>query len=316
MHITVPSRSLMPFLVSGAISYKEARQLIVKSRRSELLLAGLWVPGRFAGVIRRQRVRVEDVLRSQGALGSSERLRGVLTYTPRDWRRRTYILAQTEKQSIFIKMGVDVVAEDLSEKQRLALLAAGFVAELPFITWVAGDRRVNLYSHLDCWRYHKSRLTGAEAAAFSKALNPGGTREARTLSYVLSTSGSSQDREGIMVLPEVRALLQSAGGHLVALGRVHGDLMSPNLLRRSDGVGPVHVLDWETVSEAAPLLLDLIGSRPWHEVVELADNARRAGWKAWDALPRHEADAVVFMLLSAQRPFAPARSWLSGLKRR
>ena len=166
-----------------------------------------------------------------------------------------------------------------------------------------GQRRPDLGA--DVYRYipravmTKRRLTLAQTRRFGEALNPAGSGQTVALRDFLTG-----DAQALMAgLPEW--LAEWLPVYPVALGRIHGDLLSPNLLQAAGGVGPIAVLDWESAHEAGPLILDRIGGLDWAQVTVMAEAARKGG-----VAKPEEAEALAFMLLSAARGFRPARDWL------
>jgi hypothetical protein len=284
-----------PLAVGGAFAFGDARQLIAKSPRSALLLQALWGPARLMGALRRDRAGMERLLQHWGALGRGERLEGVLLFRPRDARGRVYLIGRGEEKSVFAKIGADVGVEALAAPQVLGLEAAGFAPQLPFARHRHQDLWVNLYRYIPQAEMTKRRLTLAQTGLFGAALNPAGSGQTVALREYLG--------------PEALALIAGLPGWLaaypVALGRIHGDLMSPNLLQAPSGTGPIAVLDWESAQEAGPLILDRIGGLDWAQVVVMAQAACRGDDRKPD-----EAEALAFMALSAARGFRPAREWL------
>lgn len=96
--------------------------------------------------------------------------------------------------------------------------------------------------------------------------------------------------------------------HPIELGRIHADLMSPNLLRATNGTGSIAVLDWESYEDAGPLVIDKIGGLAWQQVVDMAQTTYEA-----PVLRRNNTDALAFMFIAAGRGFKPALDWLYRL---
>ncbi len=288
----------LPLRAAGRIAYADALQLVAKSRRSAMMLRALWGPAVLMGWLRGDLARAEQLLRHWGGVSPHQRLDGVLLYRPRDARGRVYLIGVGREGAVFAKIGRDIGAETLAAPNVAALKAAGFAPHLPFARHRADGFCANLYRYIPQREMVKSRLSLEQTHRFGAALNPAQGEEMTLGRYLARLS---PPRPVLAGLPEWLA------EHPLRLGRIHGDLMSPNLLQAPSGAGPIVVLDWESLEEAAPLLIDRIGGLDWAQVQQMAGRARNA--------PRPDpntAEALAFMVIAAARGFGPARDWLAG----
>jgi len=296
----------LPLRCEGAISLRDGWALGVKSPRSALLFLVVWAAARLTGLWGRNLVVMTEVLRGWDVLGVAETVHGFLVFTPPDPRGRSYVVVHTETCSLFAKVGTDVPNETISDDLAERLEAEGFQAYLPLAHRTDGTGRANIYTYLRSEHYNKFRFSAAQAKQFSEALNQGTAAKHEALKTVLERTPRHPRAADVFHRPEVVALCSKLAQVPVAMGRCHGDLMSPNMLCRKDGRLPVIILDWESHESTAPLVLDRIGGRDWADVVQQANDA--LGLSTPSA-----AEALIFMVIAGSRGFRPALDWLNQI---
>lgn len=299
----------MPVRCEGEISLRDGWALGVKSPRSALLFLVVWAAARLTGLWGRNLAVMTEVLRGWDVMGGAGTARGFLVFTPPDPRGRSYVVVHTKTGSLFAKVGADVPNETLSDDLAERLRAEGFQAYLPLAHRVYGTDRANIYPYLRSEHYNKLRFSAAKAEQFSAALNEGTATSHEPLKTVLERTPRHPLAADVFQRPAVDALCAKLAQVPVAMGRCHGDLMSPNMLGRKDGRLPIIILDWESHESDAPLVLDRIGGQDWANVVQQANDA--LGLSTSDA-----AEALIFMVIAGSRGFRPALTWLDQISDR
>jgi hypothetical protein len=303
------SQKDLPLRCEGAVSVRDGWALCVKSHRSALFFLFLWAPARLVGLWGQNLRIMTDVLRVWDLLAETETVIGVLIFTPRDLRGRSYSIIHTDAGSLFVKTGSDVVNEIACDDLEKRLEAHGFKAYFPIYNRIEGQTKINFYPYLRPEYYNRIRFSAAQARRFSTALNDDMEIRYKTLRTVLEANPRHARARDIFRLPNVNAICAKLAQVPVAIGRSHGDLMSPNMLCRKDGRLPIIILDWESYEPNAPLVLDLVGAQDWAEVVRQANDSL-------ELAASEAAEALIFMVIAGSRGFSPALNWLSQISDR
>lgn len=311
-HLPIPGQKL-PILAIGNIRLRDGWQLVVKSPRSAILYLALWWPSRIYGWWSGDIDLLNETLKRWGVLHPTASVKGFFAYRTRDARKRVYMIIRTDVDDLFAKVGRDISEEMLPSRVKKNLDLAGFLPQLPILRCNEAGTWMNLYHYISASRQIKTRLSDAESREFVAALNPEGAISERSLDSFLFNAGTSARIRAALGRTVVQALIERIGAYSVAIGRVHGDLMSANIMRPRKGKRPIAILDWESFHQESPLLLDFIGSREWAEVERCANKALSVVLKGTIPSKSEMLDALAFMLIAAAKDFSPAIDWLERL---
>ncbi|WP_460587601.1 phosphotransferase family protein [Haliea atlantica] len=288
----------------------EGWALCVKSIRSAILFSVFYPISRFSAAFRSDIDSILILLRRLGVLETKEVVTGFMAYTPRDKRRRSYVIIHCSTRSFFAKVGEDLSEEHLPGVIVSRLLAAGFSAQIPVKHLEEGQNRFNFYPYFNSIYFKKARLSKDQSNLFSATLNKGVETRFIRLDEYFHGRKVHPSAKIIFSHKSVRQLYKRLSSVPIELGICHGDLMSPNILCQKDGFGNILVLDWESFSENEPLILDRVGARKW-SVIE--KNATEGFSRFRPSLNSEATEAILFMMVSGYRGFAPAIRWLSHL---
>ena len=293
----------IPLRCEGAVSMRDGWSLIVKSPRSALLFFTVWAAARLTGILSRNIMLMADVVNTWDVLDDSKKIRGFLIFTSPDKRERSYVVVHTETDSLFAKVGKDVSYETIVECLAERLEAQGFRAYLPLACRTDGTVTINIYPFLRPAHYKKMRFSPTQAKQFSKALNEDVLVTYETLKTVLACTPKHPLAVNLFCETKIHILCDRLAEVPVAMGRCHGDLMSPNMYCSKDGMLPIFILDWESYESKAPLVLDLVGGQDWAAVLQQAN-------KTIESSNPQASEALIFMLIAGARGFRPALDWL------
>lgn len=298
----LPSRRLSLW---GRVDLHDAEQLVVKSWRSRVMFSLYVLQNRFAGV---REYHSKQALREISELLTSgdrvTELTGAIRYRETSGRDRSYWILYTSSESFFVKTGLDLRHETLSAEYVSRLEGAGFRPILPASTMTEAGECVLWYEHLPGPRFTSARFSPALASRFVEQLNPSGSTDFVRLNEYLA------DRSSILYTnfsrQEVAVILDALPSMQIQVGRVHGDLLNPNILfcNRNKTFA---ILDWETYATRAPLLLDLLGStRDWSNLQHVCGLfvARKSN------LSSEKSELLAFLLLAVSHGYGPATRWL------
>lgn len=308
----------LPIVCNGRVSFWDGFFLVCKSYRSAFLFLATWVIVRclrFGSKDRRLARELLHELSGEFALGPIE---GFIGYRPRDSRGRIYGIVYGPGCKYFLKIGKEISGEAISADQIEALKKSNFDPRLPIYQYYAQPpfEKLNLYLYSDPKYYRKTRLSEKEAEIFSISLNRGVQIREISLRVHLSKERIEKGIEEIFNRPSVRSRIESLGDFPIRKGCVHGDLMSPNILKSVSNNDFV-VLDWESYQTMAPLIIDQLGSMDWGLIRNMAA-------EAWNGLRSNIFDPglnydiikyLIFIFVAAARGFSPASVWLDQVSK-
>lgn len=308
----VPGRLLF-LLRSGSVSYDEVQQIVVKSLRSKLMLLAVWIPAHISSFLRGGSQHISLVLTELGVLSLDEEVTGFFAYTPRDFRRRSYGVVRTSQRSLFLKIGSDIKDEGLPEAVFNGLERTKFTAHLPLSRHKIGNIYVNVYKYLSISHVKKVRMSHVQARDFSVSLNADNIFVSKKLSEFMLSSNINAEAVETMNTTIVQDILEYLKNIPLKMGVVHGDLMNPNIFRRYSPNQEFVILDWESYSNNAPVILDQVGALNWSTVKLMAEKAILEKINNLKAVDSTQTQALIFMLIAGSRGFTPAILWLNGL---
>jgi hypothetical protein len=300
----------LPVRCAGSISFRDAWFLCVKSPRSALLLIIVWFFVKVRGILSNDLAEISSTLREWSILEKTEKVHGFLAYTPRDLRGRSYIVILKSNQSLFVKIGPDVINETIPESTTDHLHSAGFLPHLPILHKFSGNIGINFYPYLKCRNFQKTRLSDKQCKKISTTLNHDSNDCSIPLKTFLKGKKISPTAASIFKQSVIKDILFNLSNFPVMLGKCHGDLMSPNIFKISDDMSKIVILDWEGYKTEEPLVIDKIGGQHWAIIVKKANEVYKINHTNPD---KEMIEVLLFMVIMGWQGFKPALSWLSQL---